>query len=182
MSATTQSVSSAPIAKVAPPTILSLEDRRQFLTFSLGQEVFAVGILAIKEILRYGTITEVPMTHPCLVGVINLRGRVVPIIDLAVRLGREPVNIGRRTCVVITEVGTESGMLEMGLVVDVVRAVVDIPSAAVEPPPAFGIRLHSDYILGVTRQDDVFVVLLDLARILALDELSILGQGSNSLH
>jgi purine-binding chemotaxis protein CheW len=178
----TQSVSSSSVEKVAPPVVLLSEDRRQYLTFSLGQEVFAVGILAIKEILRYGTITEVPMTHPCLVGVINLRGRVVPIIDLAVRLGREPVNIGRRTCVVITEVGTESGILEMGLVVDAVRAVVDIPANAVEPPPAFGIRLHSDYILGVTQQDDLFVVLLDLARILALDELSTLGQVPSSLH
>jgi len=154
------------------------EEQKQYLTFTLGQETFAAGILTIKEILRYGTITSVPMTHPCLIGMINLRGRVVPVIDLAIRLGREPVQIGRRTCIVITEVenGKESntGTLEMGIIVDTVRAVVDISNAAVDPPPAFGIRLHPDYILGVSRLNDLFVVILDLVRILAMEELAAL--------
>lgn len=156
-------------------SILALPDdeQHQYLTFNLGQEIFAVGILTIKEILRYGTPTAVPMSHPCLVGVINLRGRVVPVVDLAVRLGRNSVDIGRRTCIVIIEVknNQDSGTLEMGLIVDAVRAVIDIPNINIEPPPAFGMRLHSDYMVGVTRQSDIFIVILDLTRILAIEEL-----------
>ncbi|CAK0759816.1 purine-binding chemotaxis protein CheW [Gammaproteobacteria bacterium] len=171
----TQAVALSPAA----PVLTLTEEQKQYLTFTLGQEIFAAGILAIKEILRYGAITEVPMTHPCLAGVINLRGRVVPVIDLAVRLGREPVHIGRRTCIVITEVASSNGALEMGIVVDAVRAVLDIPTAAIDPPPTFGIRLHSDYMLGVSRLNDLFVVILDLARILAMDELAALAQSQS---
>ncbi|CAK0748303.1 purine-binding chemotaxis protein CheW [Gammaproteobacteria bacterium] len=151
------------------------EEQKQYLTFTLGQEVFATGILVVKEILRYGTITEVPMTHPCLVGMINLRGHVVPVIDLAVRLGRKPVHIGKRTCIVIVEVKSDASSLEMGIVVDAVRAVVDIPVATIDPPPAFGLHLHPDYMLGVSRLNNLFVVILDLVRILAMEELAALA-------
>ncbi|CAK0756703.1 purine-binding chemotaxis protein CheW [Gammaproteobacteria bacterium] len=168
--------------EMAASASFTTDEQRQHLTFTLGKETFAVGILAIKEILRYGAPTEVPMTHPCLVGVINLRGRVVPVIDLAVRLGREPVHVGRRTCIVIIEVTNcnDSGALEMGLVVDTVRAVVDIPTISVDPPPAFGVRLHPDYMIGVTRQDGLFVVILDLNRILAMEELAALTQSART--
>ncbi|CAK0745555.1 purine-binding chemotaxis protein CheW [Gammaproteobacteria bacterium] len=160
----------SPVGETALALSLT-EEQKQYLTFTLGEEVFATGILAVKEILRYGTITEVPMTHPCLIGMINLRGRVVPIIDLALRLGRKAVDIGKRTCIVIVEVKSGESSIEMGIVVDAVRAVLDIPVAKIDPPPAFGIHLHHDYMLGVSRLDDLFVVILDLARILAMDEL-----------
>ncbi len=159
-------------------TALALhEEQKQYLTFTLGKEVFAAAILTVKEILRYSLITDVPMTHPCLLGMFNLRGRVVPIVDLAVRLGRDPTDIGRRTCIVIAEVTNSNGTVEVGIVVDAVRAVVDIPGSLVEPPPAFGIRLHADHMMGVTRLDNLFVVLLDLSKVLAMEELATLSQG-----
>ncbi|CAK0777013.1 purine-binding chemotaxis protein CheW [Gammaproteobacteria bacterium] len=148
----------------APP------ETRQYLTFTLGQEIFATGILAIKEILRYGGVTEVPMTHPCLMGVLNLRGRVVPVVDLAARLGRPPVQLGRRACVVITELteGTTEHM-EIGVVVETVRAVVEVPDSAIEPPPAFGMNLHPEHVLGVTRMEQLLIVLLDFTQIFTLE-------------
>jgi len=161
---------------LAPSTGSGLQagdEVQQYLTFTLGQEIFAVGILAIKEILRYHPPTEVPMApNPWLVGVINLRGRVVPVVDLAARLGRKAVTIGRRTCIVITEIDEGDGALhlEIGLVIDAVRAVVDIPHNEIESPPAFGVRLHPEYMIGVVRQSDLFVVLLDLRRILSVME------------
>ncbi len=148
------------------------DDQKQYLTFTVGKEIFAAGILTIKEILRYSAITDVPMAHPCLLGVFNLRGRVVPIVDLGLRLGRDPIGIGRRTCIVIAEVTSDNGTMEIGIVVDAVRAVVDIPNAAIEPPPPFGMRLHADHVLGVSRMNDLFVVLLDLSKVLSKEELA----------
>ena len=168
----TQSVTLSPVERAIVSSLP--EEQMQYLTFTLGKEVFAAAILTIKEILRYSVITDVPMTHPCLMGMFNLRGRVVPIVDLALRLGRDPTDIGRRTCIVIAEVATNNGSVEIGIVVDAVRAVVDIPNSAVEPPPPFGIRLHADYMLGVTRLSDLFVVLLDLSKVLAMEELAAL--------
>ncbi|HJW26330.1 MAG TPA: chemotaxis protein CheW, partial [Rhodocyclaceae bacterium] len=100
-----------------PALIQESGDQQQYLTFSLGEEMFAIGILAIREIIEYGQVTEVPMTPPFIRGVINLRGAVVPVVDLAVRFGRPPRDITRRTCIVIVEVESEKGSQEMGIVV-----------------------------------------------------------------
>jgi purine-binding chemotaxis protein CheW len=152
---------------------LEAEEQQQYLTFLLGEEMFAIGILAIREIIEYGYLTEVPMTPPFIRGVINLRGAVVPVVDLAVRFGREASENTKRTCIVIVEVDSESGRHEMGIVVDAVSEVLEIPRAEIEPPPEFGGRVRIDFISGMGKVNGNFVVLLDMGRVLSVDEVAI---------
>jgi purine-binding chemotaxis protein CheW len=144
----------------------------QYLTFMLAQEQFAIGILGIKEIIEYHGVTEVPMMPASVRGVINLRGAVVPVIDLLARFGRPSSPATKRTCVVIVEVSSAAERHTVGLVVDAVNEVLDIAGADIEPPPAFGARLRSDFIQGVGKVRGKFVLLLDVDRAVALDELA----------
>lgn len=146
----------------------------QYLTFSLGAEIYGIGILSVKEIIEYGHLTVVPMMSECTRGVINLRGAVVPVIDLACRFGREPTAIGRRSCIVIVEIEAE-GEAErqvVGVIVDAVNEVLDIPRGSIEPPPSFGVRIRTEFISGMAKVEEGFVVLLDIARILCIEELA----------
>ena len=152
-------------------------EQLQYLTFSLSDEMFAIGILSIREIIEYGHITEVPMVPPFIRGVINLRGSVVPVIDLSVRFGRQAADITKRTCIVIIEIANPAGNQhhQMGIVVDAVSEVLEIPSPDIEPPPAFGSRIRTDFISGMGKVNGRFVVLLDVNRILSLDEVAVLA-------
>lgn len=166
--ATRQKAGAVAIAGVA-------DDQQQYLTFSLGDEMFAIGILAIREIIEYGNITEVPMTPPFIRGVINLRGAVVPVVDLAVRFGREAREDTKRTCIVIIEIESDKGRQEMGIVVDAVSEVLEIPAAEIEPPPQFGARIRIDFIAGMGKVDGNFVVLLDVNKVLSVDEVAVVS-------
>lgn len=148
----------------------------QYLTFMLGGEVFALGILAVKEIIEYRGVTEVPMMPPCVRGVINLRGAVVPVLDLQARFGKPSSAIGKRTCVVIVEVEGATERHVVGVMVDAVNEVLDIPPSDIEPPPAFGARIRSEFIQGMGKVKGRFVILLDAAHVLSLDEISMLAQ------
>lgn len=154
-------------------------EQQQYLTFTLGEEMFALGILAVREIIEYGQVTEVPMTPAFIRGVINLRGAVVPVIDLAVRFGRPPRDVTRRTCIVIVEVPSPKGTQEMGIVVDAVSEVLDIPSSDIEPPPEFGAQIRIDFIAGMGRINGRFVVILQVDRVLAMDEVAIVAALEN---
>lgn len=155
--------------------------QQQYLTFSLGEEMFAIGILRVREILEYGLLTEVPLVPPFIRGVINLRGAVVPVIDLAVRFGRKAAEISKRSCIVIIEIcGQAEETQQMGIVVDAVSEVLEIPAANIEPPPAFGSRIRTDFISGMGKVNGRFVVLLELERILSLDEVSVLSAMSQA--
>jgi len=138
----------------------------QYLTFMLGGEVFAVGILSIKEILEYRSMTEVPMMDPCIRGVINLRGSAVPVMDLALRFGKPSSPVGKRTCIVILEVEGDEAHRLFGVVVDAVNEVVEIAQADVEPPPDFSARIGSGFIQGIGKINDRFVILLQVDRIM----------------
>lgn len=153
----------------------SASDQQQYLTFLLGDEMFAIGILAIREIIEYGHLTEVPMTPRFIRGVINLRGAVVPVIDLCARFGREAREVTKRTCIVIVEIASEKGRQEMGIVVDAVSEVLEIPAGEIEPPPEFGANIRIDFISGMGKVNGNFVVLLDVDRVLSLDEVAILS-------
>jgi purine-binding chemotaxis protein CheW len=144
----------------------------QFLTFMLGGETFAMGILAVKEIIEYSTLTEVPMMPPSVRGVINLRGAVVPVVDLAVRFGRTSGAVTRRTCIVIAEISLNDTRQDVGVVVDAVNEVLEISPEKIEPPPAFGTRIRTDFIQGMGNINNRFVILLDLNQVLSLDELA----------
>lgn len=148
---------------------------QQYLTFSLGQQVYAIGILGIKEIIEYTVPTELPMLPACLRGVINLRGAAVPVADLAARLNKPSGAITKRTCIVVVEVESEDRTHDVGVLVDGVNAVLDIPASDIEPAPSFGTEIRSDFIAGMARVDGHFVVLLDAGRVLAFDELEELG-------
>lgn len=149
---------------------------RQYLTFSLGQEMFAIGILDIREIIEYRGITTVPMVPAFVRGVINLRGAVVPVIDLAARFGRPSSEITRRTCIVIIELDNEGEQQVLGIVVDAVSAVLEIPDSQIEPAPAFGARIRTDFIAGMGKVDERFVILLNTQNVLAVDEMAMLAQ------
>ena len=131
-------------AKREPVTVEQEEEQDlaqdQYLTFALREEVFAISILRVREIIEYGGLTTVPMMPAYVAGVINLRGRVVPAIDLARRFGRDGVAPTRRTCIVIIEGETEAGQHDIGIIVDAVNQVNDIPESNIEPPPSFGVR------------------------------------------
>jgi len=147
----------------------------QYLIFSLGGELFAVGTLRVREIIEYGNLTSVPMMPSFIRGVINLRGAVVPVIDLNARFGRARTEISRRTCIVILEVQSEEDTHVLGIVVDAVSAVRQIDSAHIEPPPSFGTRIRADFIDGMAKVNNNFVILLDLGKVLSVDEISMLN-------
>lgn len=151
------------------------EEVLQYLTFQLAGEGYAIGILTIKEILEYASLTQVPLMPAFIRGVMNLRGAVVPVIDLAVRFGRPPTTIGRRTCVVIIEIMNEELPQYLGILVDAVHEVLAIRSADIEPPPQFGSRIRVDFISGMAKVDGRFVVLLDVEKVLSVDEMAALS-------
>jgi len=152
----------------------------QYLIFSLGGELFAVGTLRVREIIEYGNLTSVPMMPSFIRGVINLRGAVVPVIDLNARFGRARTEISRRTCIVILEVQSEEDTHVLGIVVDAVSAVRQIDSANIEPAPSFGTRIRADFIDGMAKVNNNFVILLDLGKVLSVDEISVLNGMASS--
>jgi purine-binding chemotaxis protein CheW len=144
---------------------------QQYLTFTVTGEVFGVAIVSIKEIIEYRATTEVPMMPDFMRGVINLRGRVVPVIDLAVRFGRPRSELTARSCIVIVEAQQNGEQHDLGVVVDAVSAVADIADADIEPPPSFGARLRNEFLTGMGKIGEKFVILLDVNRVLSIDEL-----------
>lgn len=152
----------------------------QYLTFMLGNESFAIGILAIKEIIEYSRLTEVPMMPTYIRGIINLRGAVVPVADLLVRFGRAASPVTKRTCIVIVEVMIEREPQVLGLVVDAVNAVQEIAPEDIEPPPAFGARIRTEFISGMGKVNGRFVILLDVNHLLTLEDASLLAEAAIS--
>lgn len=146
------------------------------MTFMLGNDAYAIGILSIKEIIEYTTMTEGPLMPACVRGVINLRGAVVPVMDLQVRFGQTPSPVTKRTCIVIVEVLGLEGQQVMGVVVDAVNEVLDIDASDIEPPPAFGTRIRTDFISGMGKVRGKFVILLNVNRVLDLDDLQAMSE------
>jgi len=146
-------------------------DVQQYLTFMIGAEEYAVSLLKVKEIIEYDTITEVPKTPEWVRGVINLRGSVVPVIDLAVKFRQAPSVAGKLTCIVITEVECEGEATVMGVMADSVRQVIDLKPEEIEEPPTFGTRVKVDYLLGMARAGKKFCLILDTEKVLSTDEL-----------
>jgi purine-binding chemotaxis protein CheW len=144
----------------------------QFLTFQSASEAFGVGISAVKEIIQYGTVTQVPLVPAFIRGVINLRGAVVPVIDLNQRFGREASVPGKKTCIVIVETAQEGGRQDIGIMVDAVSEVVDIAAAEMAPPPRFGAGIKADFIDKVGKVGGRFVMIIDVPRALSIESLA----------
>ncbi len=146
-------------------------DQTQYLTFYLAGEEYGIGILRVKEILEYDTVTPVPQTPPAIRGVINLRGSVVPVVDLAAKFGLPPSPLAQRTCIVIVEVVLDGRESVMGVLVDAVSQVMDLTAGDIELPPAFGTQVKVDYLAGMGKVGKRFVLLLDVDKVLAAPEL-----------
>ena len=138
----------------------------QFLTFQVHDQQLAVEILRVKEIIEMGRITVVPMMQACISGVINLRGSVVPVVDLSARFAQGKTQESRRTCIVILESELDERTQVVGFLVDAVNAVVDIPADIISPPPQFGAGIRTDFLRGIGKVDDDFVLLLNVERLL----------------
>jgi purine-binding chemotaxis protein CheW len=145
-------------------------ERRQYLSFALAGSDYAVGILQVKEILQYEAVTTVPSVPASIRGVINLRGEVVPVVDLAVKFGLGPTPVTSRTCVLIVEAMLEDEQVVMGVLADAVREVLDLGPTDVLPPPNFGTQIRVEFLVGMASVGKGFVLLLDLDRVISTRE------------
>jgi purine-binding chemotaxis protein CheW len=145
---------------------------QQYLTFRIGNENYGLELSKTREIIEYGGITEVPLMPNFLRGVINLRGDVVPVIDLAVRLGRQPIEVKKRTCVIVVELQNNQQNHVLGLLADAVSEVIEIDDDNIEDVPSFGANIRAEFIQGIAKQGEEFVVLLDANNTLSIRELS----------
>lgn len=144
----------------------------QYLTFKLAGEQFAIGILHIKEIIEYGQLTKVPLMPEFIRGVINLRGAVVPVIDLSCRFWKKSSELNPRSCIVILELQHKDISLVVGVIVDAVIAVLDIAADNIEPAPAFGTGISAECIAGMGKIDDAFIIMLNVNKVLSVDDVT----------
>jgi len=150
---------------------MGVGEQTQCLTFHVAGEEYAIGILRVKEIIEYGTLTKVPTTPPAIRGVINLRGSVVPVVDLAVKFGLPETPITKRTCIIVVEVDLDGERTVMGLVAEGVSQVMDLRPQDIEAPPAFGTAVRVNYLRGLGKIGKKFVLILDIDRVLSTTEL-----------
>jgi len=148
------------------------EQAGQYLTFLVGDESFAVSILDVKEIIEITNVTHVPLTPDFIYGVINLRGNVVPVIDLSARLKNRRAEISKRSCIVLVAIEMAEESQLIGMLVDEVREILEIPAANIQQPPDFGADIRTDFIQAMARVDEVFIILLAMNRVLSVTELS----------
>lgn len=154
-----------------------MSDREgKYLTFSLDQEEYGIGILKIKEIIGMMPITSVPQTPAFVKGVINLRGKVIPVIDLRLRFGMGEIDYTDRTCIIVVEIEAEADMVLIGSVVDTVSEVLSIKGEDIEDTPTFGAKLDTEYILGMAKMEGGVKILLDIAKVLSTQEISDLAK------
>lgn len=164
----------------SPTTRSRTGDRFHCVTFILGGDLFGIEIRFIREIIEFDGITRVPMMPDFVRGIINLRGAVVPVIDLSVRFGRDPTEIKPSTCVAILSLpNADSNYHEVGVLLDAVCEVLDIPDTAIEEKPSFGAHIRGDFIQGIATIDSKFAILLDVQRALSVEELSAMAEVVN---
>ena len=150
----------------------------KYLTFTLADEDYGIGILKIKEIIGMLPITSVPQTPEFVKGVINLRGKVIPVMDLRLRFGMMSIDYTERTCIIVVEIAGQTGTILVGIVVDAVSEVLNIKSDEIEKTPTFGTRLNTDYILGMAKMEGGVKILLDIDQVLSSDQLSLFSEAA----
>ena len=150
----------------------------KYLTFVLDEEDYGISILKVKEIIGMMPITPVPRTPVFVKGVINLRGKVIPVVDLRLKFGMEEIDYTERTCIIVVEIAGEGSHVLTGLVVDAVSEVLNIKADNIEAPPAFGAKLNTDYILGMAKIEGGIKILLDIDRVMKAEEISLLDKAA----
>jgi len=151
-----------------------MEQANQYLTFQLDDEVFAVEISKVREVLDFSDVTKVPQTPEFMRGVINLRGSVVPVVDMRLKFGMDGVEATVNTCIIIVEVIMDGEASVLGSLVDSVQEVLDIEPDQIEPPPRIGTKLNTEFIRGMGKHNEEFVIILDIDKVFSADEISLL--------
>lgn len=155
-----------------------IQELRQYLTFKLGEEVFALDVSQVREILDYIKITKVPQTPEYMCGVINLRGSVVPVIDMRLKFGLSKTEATVHTCIVVVEVNIDSERTILGALVDSVQEVFELEPDDIEAPPKIGTHLKTEFIKGMGKREDKFIIILDIDKIFSVRELELLNANS----
>ncbi len=162
-------------------SIAEITEATQHLTFKLDGEEFAVDISKVREVLEYTTVTKVPQTPDFMKGVINLRGHVVPVVDLRLKFGMTEAEKTVNTCIIIVEVSVDGETVVLGALADSVQEVFDFEADQIEPAPKIGTRLNTEFIQGMGKRDDQFIMILDIDKVFSLDELSIVQDAGSSI-
>jgi len=157
-------------------SVLSITDTRQYLTFQLGEEIFAIDVSRVREILEFTTITKVPKTPDYMRGVINLRGSVVPVLDMRLKFGMTKTERKVNTCIIVVEVLLDNETAIIGSLVDSVQEVFELNPDQIEPAPKIGIQLKTGFIKGMGKRDDCFIIILDIDKVFNAEELNAVNQ------
>ncbi len=161
----------------------TISDTRQYLTFKLGEEVFALEVANVREILEFIPITKVPRTPDFMTGVINLRGSVVPVTDMRLKFGMSETEKTVNTCIIVVEVNIEGEKALLGALVDSVQEVFELEAQQIEPPPRLGLGMKTEFIEGMGKRDNQFVIILDIDKVFSMEELDIAqGMGTQPLE
>lgn len=151
-------------------------ETNQYLTFTLEGEQYALSVLKVREVLEFTKITKIPRTAAYMKGVINLRGSGVPVIDLRVKFGMQELEASKDTSIIVMEVDGTDGNVVIGALADSVQEVIELEPSQIEPAPRFGTKLATDFILGMGKKDDAFIILLDIDKIFSSDEVNLLNK------
>jgi purine-binding chemotaxis protein CheW len=157
-------------------SVAGITETTQYLTFKLDDEVFALDITKVREVLDFTTVTKVPCTPEFMRGVINLRGSVVPVVDLRLKFGMTKTEKTVNTCVIIVEVAVDSETRVLGALADSVQEVMDLEPDHIEPAPKIGTRLNTEFITGMGKRDSTFIIILDVDKIFSTDELALVQE------
>lgn len=160
--------------------VTSIIETTQFLTFKLGNEVFALDIAKVREVLDFTTVTKVPRTPEFMRGVINLRGSVVPVVDLRLKFGMTRTENSVNTCIIITEVTVDNDTTILGALADSVQEVLDLEPGSIAAAPKIGTKLKTEFIKGMGKRDDRFIIILDIDKVFSSDELAMVIQEEGS--
>jgi purine-binding chemotaxis protein CheW len=164
--------------KTDQPVTAVVDKDGKYLTFTMANEEYGIGILKIKEIIGMMPITTVPQTPEFVKGIINLRGKVIPVIDLRLRFGIKAIDYTERTCIIVVEIEGNAETIQIGIVVDAVSEVLNVHEANIEETPTFGTKLRTDYILGMAKMEGGVKILLDIDKVLNPDEVAVLERAA----
>ena len=162
-------------------SVTSITETTQYLTFKLGDEIFALDIAKVREVLDFTSVTTVPRTPEFMRGVINLRGNVVPVVDMRLKFGMTKTEKTVNTCIIIVEISLDGDTTILGALADSVQEVIDLEPDKIEPAPKIGTRLRTDFIKGMGNRSDQFIIILDIDKVFSLDELSLVQEAGQQV-
>lgn len=162
-------------------SVSAIIETTQYLTFMLEQEIFALDVATVREILDFTTVTKVPQTPDFMRGVINLRGAVVPVMDLRLQFGMSATEKTVNTCIIVVEMALEGETMVLGLLADSVQEVIDLEPGQIEPAPRIGTKLNTEFIVGMGKHNDQFLMILDINKVFAEGEMASVQEADISL-